>query len=669
MRNKARSLLIGLLVLAFVATTVNSEPRSGWPWPAGPSGGDFLDWVRAMAGGGPIPTRIEPSATVALPRHQVVPTGKATGPVTRVRELVELRTATTRFFQLSDGRVQAEVSADAAYYRDGQGHYQPIDTRVGATDDAGFRYANQTNTFASRFGGRSDALAVLDVAGHKLTMGVPGTSRDVAVTATGDTVRFPDAVAGADLSYQVTGTALRERLVLGRAPADPTFTFVVDAGGLAVDARPDGSVAFRAPDGDGTPLLALPRPVLYDNRDDPSSPYGKAWSDRATQTVHRDGDRLTVTVTADRGWLADPARAYPVTIDPTFEVGPALVRSQDATIGSGTPGANHANASHLPVGGTGSGAWRGLTRFDLSGVPAGTHLDSASLQLYHDGDLGTGDTAIEARQVSAAWDPATVAWGSVNARAGDPGVNRETVDDADAAKTAADGEWPQSVNEDHLRYGTGGGYTYHKNPAAGQTFSWVPRITEDGDYLVEAHHVAGPDRSPVAPYTVFFKGGQKTVTAHPSPGTGPAQRGVGRRTGVPTSSSTGCTAGTRRSSPRPRRPSSRRYRRAPRPTPTPASRRVRPTGRRTRTWSRSGCATAPCCPPCPRPSSCPGSAGWCRSSPGTPRRIRHSPATNPTLHTTRSTGSRCSRSRVASPVRRGACCDSAICRPYPPVRG
>jgi hypothetical protein len=121
------------------------------------------DAARALVGGGsttPRQERVSPGLTV----ERTAPAGRTVKPAKRVREVVARRTATTRVFEMSDGRVQAEVSTKARFYRDAAGRYQPIDTRVRAAGAGA--YANTSNTFTSRFAGRSDDLARFELGGE-----------------------------------------------------------------------------------------------------------------------------------------------------------------------------------------------------------------------------------------------------------------------------------------------------------------------------------------------------------------------------------------------------------------------------------------------------------------------------------------------------------------------
>jgi len=86
------------------------------------------NWRPADEALAPISVPSHPSATLVAE-----PDPKAH----RVRELTGRRTATGRFYQLSDGRVQAEISGTPVNYRDTRGSYQPVDVRITGTGRAG----------------------------------------------------------------------------------------------------------------------------------------------------------------------------------------------------------------------------------------------------------------------------------------------------------------------------------------------------------------------------------------------------------------------------------------------------------------------------------------------------------------------------------------------------
>ncbi len=98
--------------------------------------------------------------------------------------------------------------------------------------------------------------------------------------------------------------------------------------------------------------------------------------------------------------------------------------------------------------------------------------------------------------------------------------NQEIVDDSDTGKvTYRADRWPASTNTTYLQYAYKKTYRANKGDAAGDTFTWIPHLTEDGEYQVEAHYVPASDRTTV-PYTIHYKGGKKTVNVNQATGSG-----------------------------------------------------------------------------------------------------------------------------------------------------
>jgi hypothetical protein len=259
---------------------------------------------------------------------------------------------------------------------------------------AGFPYANQTNSFQSWFGGRSDRLVGFQLSGGRVSVGLAGQGRALAPQVAGDTVTYPDALpVGADLSYQVTRQALKERIVLDHPVADPTFSFTLRLERVVARPAADGSIGFYPADGDGPQLFSMPKPFMTDATDDPSSPYGKAFSTQVTQTIRQQGPLTQITVHADPAWLASPKRRWPVVIDPTIKIGPTPSQSQDVML-SDSAGTNFEGNGRLSVGTTSTGVARSLVKFPLGTMPANTTLDSAQLQLHYDQTFTTNSPCV-----------------------------------------------------------------------------------------------------------------------------------------------------------------------------------------------------------------------------------------------------------------------------------
>ncbi|CAL9574712.1 hypothetical protein SUDANB95_04869 [Actinosynnema sp. ALI-1.44] len=355
--------------------------------------------------------------------------GSAVKSPKRVRELVERRTPSLRVFQLSNGEVEAEVSARPRYFRDAQGRWQGIDTAVREAGREGYRFSSDSNVFGSAFGERTDRLVRFEHDGRHVALGVDAEARGVQAKVDGSRVTYPGVFDGADLVYVVSGEALKEEIVLHKVPKDATYRFTLQLGGVTAQALSDGSIGFFPDDAvDGPPVFVMPRPFMFDSAADRKSPHGRAWSDKVTQTVEQQGSKITVTVKADQGWLAAPERKFPVTIDPTIKLQPTATTGQDVQIWSDTPDRNDGSSYQLSVGTDPWGKARSLVKFDTSVVPAGAALSSAKLRLYYDSELHTGANANvhEVRRVTSGWSEGSATWNSINAAFAEAGLSTAT---------------------------------------------------------------------------------------------------------------------------------------------------------------------------------------------------------------------------------------------------
>ncbi|MFE5096310.1 DNRLRE domain-containing protein [Streptomyces sp. NPDC056638] len=492
-------------------------PQVAYAAPVSSGGGEGIvdavaGWFSEDEGESDRPDSPQTGGTPVLPSREKLPQGKAAGKAKRIAELTGSRTANARYWKLSDGRVQAEVSAVPTGYRAGKS-WKDIDPTVTPTDVKGFSFANTTNTASSWFGSDADRLLRFESGdGHAVTLGLQGAGR-LAPVAKGDTVTYKDAVRGADLSYQVGPGRVKENIVLAERPDGPvSFTFTLDAGGLTPKAGKDGSVSFYGEA--ANPVLVIPAAFMTDAKKDAASPYGFAYSKQVTQKLTRAGKGWKLTVTPDAKWLASPKRQYPVAVDPTISIAPTPTTAQDVMISSDGPGTNYNDNWRLSVGNTSTGASRALLRFPLTGVPAGTKLDTADLKLYYDQTHTTGDTEVqlEAHRATQAWTEEQATWNSANTITGELSGTAVVVDDGDAGRTAAVGAWPASGNTAYTQYAVNQDYLYNKDSVAGDTYTWQPSLPEDGTYQVETHYVPASDRATSAPYTVTYDGGSKAYT-------------------------------------------------------------------------------------------------------------------------------------------------------------
>ncbi|HEV7655657.1 MAG TPA: hypothetical protein VGP36_13135 [Mycobacteriales bacterium] len=216
-----------------------------------------------------------------------------------------LRTRMSRTYVRGDGSFRTVASPVPVNYRDGQGRWTPIDDRLvrqpsGAIGVAADSYAVQVPATAAAPLVASQGPAVV-------SMRLRGASATAAAAVAGSTATYPNALPGADLLVSTRAGSVDQTLRLRSpsAPASYTYDLSVPAG---YSLRPEPDRSLSLVDGTGKTVAALPAPVLRDSSGDP---------DRQTSTgvryeVTGAAPSYTVTVAADKTWLADPERVFPV---------------------------------------------------------------------------------------------------------------------------------------------------------------------------------------------------------------------------------------------------------------------------------------------------------------------------------------------------------------------
>ena len=149
----------------------------------------------------------------------------------------------------------------------------------------------------------------------------------------------------------------------------------------------DQDVEFRRPaEGGGAPevVFSIPKGFMYDST--AAEQDGPVYSPGVRFALDPDdGQRKYVLrVSADRDWLTDPARVYPVRIDPSFNAG---YPTKDCFVDTNNTSLSHCgnNTSYVYAGVAGDYAtYRGLLDFDVSSIPEGADVETASVDVRTD---------------------------------------------------------------------------------------------------------------------------------------------------------------------------------------------------------------------------------------------------------------------------------------------
>lgn len=231
------------------------------------------------------------------------------------RELPEQRGRTHRTFANADGTLTTEYGQDPMHFQRPDGSWQAIDTSL-VPHEKGWRNAadSVTRRLAPSANADRTARVVLDDQ-HQLEFGVDG-ARASAGQVAGSSVTYPGVRPGADLKLDVTRTGLKESVILHSTDAPQSWLFPLRLTGLTASLV-DGVVELR--DERGEVRARIPRGFMVDSRVDEHTGEG-ATSHGVTYALVDVKGQPALRMDLDGAWLADPARVFPVTVDPSVDL-------------------------------------------------------------------------------------------------------------------------------------------------------------------------------------------------------------------------------------------------------------------------------------------------------------------------------------------------------------
>jgi RHS repeat-associated protein len=293
-------------------------------------------------------------------------------------EVVADRTATSQTFELPEGARETRIYAAPINYRDQEGKWQPIEEGFEEAKDGAL--TNGENSFEVSLPQQMDEGPVrLSSEEGWVASELVGTPTE-AVEVNGNTASYEGTQPGLDFNLHTVSDGIKEDIELADSSAPHSFTYELSAAaGLIPVENEDGSIDFRNEEEET--VVTLPAPVVEDSAPDATPSHAVHYELQA-----QGGNKWRLTVGVDPGWLEDPARVWPVTIDPPMTVpAPEL----DCNIGGkkgesgwglcGSGGRKELALSYKPQLESAKDEWsRALLRFSLKTVPTDAYIASAS---------------------------------------------------------------------------------------------------------------------------------------------------------------------------------------------------------------------------------------------------------------------------------------------------
>lgn len=305
-------------------------------------------------------------------------------------------TFTSDIFRNADGSFTRRIYSGPVNYRSADGAWRKIDN--GLVRGADGRWRNAANSIlvsvasfnvapggprasadateageAAAIGGSTDVASVTLPSGESISYRLQGATMSPPVIS-GSEATYQGVLANTDLRLYAFESGLKGTIVLNTAAAANVWVFPLQLNGLTPRLEPDGSVALVG--AEGAKLASIPRGYMEDSKVDPVSGDGAHSQAISYELVTVDGGPA-LKVTADRTWLDDPAREYPVKVDPT-----AVTSSASTFAYSGWTGDNSWRPE-VRIGNFNGTNAMGLLKFDsFSTTFLGAHITNVWLYMH-----------------------------------------------------------------------------------------------------------------------------------------------------------------------------------------------------------------------------------------------------------------------------------------------
>jgi YD repeat-containing protein len=280
---------------------------------------------------------------------------------------------------------------------DGGDSWRLVDNRLIATSGT-YAARNAANAYEARLP-RSLADPVVFAVGQRWVSFALAGAQTPAPVLSGETATYRVS-SEVTARYTMRGSGVREALSLASASAPNVFRYRIDASsGLTPRLTREGGIVFT--DGEDRVRFGFSAPTLVD---------AKGAAGQASFSLEREASGSTLTVTADRDWLRDGARAFPVVLDPdVFWADPGYLRfseaDQDCYLESSAPAASTCSLPNLKVGRTPAGQQKAILRFAVEdAIPASAQVLDARFGLVLSSRTGSPTaTNLELHRLTVPW--------------------------------------------------------------------------------------------------------------------------------------------------------------------------------------------------------------------------------------------------------------------------
>jgi len=216
-------------------------------------------------------------------------------------------------------------------------------------------------------------------------------------------VKYTNLFNGADLEYVLSGSKLKENIIVNEKASSYVYSFNLNLTGLYAVLNEDGSISLIGNNTDKIEFT-IPKGYMFDAAGN--------YSENVTYTLtSKPNGNYTLTVTADSEWINSDEIVFPVTVDPTISY-----RQTDMISVALSSDGQRTKNSYIKVGQNNTTKYESYWKAtNLPTVPANAYINDVTLTLNynHDGTI-PGSQYIYAYQPASDWDQDTVQYNVIN---------------------------------------------------------------------------------------------------------------------------------------------------------------------------------------------------------------------------------------------------------------
>lgn len=231
-----------------------------------------------------------------------------------------LWTPTSRTWRNPDNSLTSKLYGSVVNFADAAGVWQAIDSTIVSAGDS-FRLASAP--YDVRFGATSSSATLMsfEYKGTKVAFAPPlGARSNIAPVVESNRITYEEILPGVDVRYVVGRSTVKEDVILKSAPsallAAPVFQFPLSVSGGSIAATAAGG--FDVFNDSGDLIFELPAGFMADA--DPGTWAPNKHGAVTLSLVENPVAGQVVEVVPNLAWLLDPARVYPVYVDPSIQL-------------------------------------------------------------------------------------------------------------------------------------------------------------------------------------------------------------------------------------------------------------------------------------------------------------------------------------------------------------